>query len=108
MAVKRFEIYWVSLDPTVGVEMQKTRPGVVVSPNEMNDSLGTVLIAPVTSRSRALPTRVGFKSKSGAENYMALDQIRAVDKSRLTKKISSLDEKTARETCEKLQELFAY
>lgn len=108
MAVKRFEIYWVALDPTVGVEMQKTRPGVVISPNEMNDALGAVLIVPVTSRPRALPTRVAFKSKSGAENYMALDQIRAVDKSRLTKKISSLDEKAAREACEKLQELFAY
>lgn len=108
MAVKRFEIYWVALDPTVGVEMQKTRPGVVISPDEINDSLGTVLIAPVTSRARALPTRVAFKSKAGAENYMALDQIRAVDKSRLTKKISALNEKAAREACERLQELFAY
>lgn len=67
MVVKRFEIYWVALDPTVGVEMQKTRPGVVISPDEMNDSLGTVLIAPVTSRPRALPTRIAFKSKAGAE-----------------------------------------
>jgi mRNA interferase MazF len=67
-----------------------------------------VLIAPVTSRPRALPTRIAFKSKAGAKNYMALDQIRAVDKSRLTKKISALDEKAAQEACERLQELFAY
>lgn len=108
MAVKRFEIYWATLDPAVGVEMQKTRPEVVVSPNEMNAAPGAVLIAPVTSRPRALPTRIAFKSKSGADNYLALDRIRAVDKSRLTKKISSLDEKTAREACQKLEELFAY
>jgi len=107
MVIKRFDVYWVNLNPTVGREMQKTRPAVVVSPNEVNDALGTILVAPVTSSRKNFPTRIAFKLK-GNENYIALDQIRAVDKSRLTKKIAALDDATAILLCEKLQELFAY
>ncbi len=105
--IKRFEIYWVNLDPTVGREIKKTRPAVVISPDEVNSSLGTVLVAPVTSGERSFPTRIAFELK-GKENYIALDQIRAVDKSRLSKKIISLDRRTARILCERLQDLFAY
>ncbi|HRH43298.1 MAG TPA: type II toxin-antitoxin system PemK/MazF family toxin [Pyrinomonadaceae bacterium] len=107
MVIKRFEIYWVSLNPTVGREMQKTRPAVVISPDEMNGALGTVIVAPITSNRRNFPTRVAFDN-SGKENYLALDHLRAVDKSRLVKKISELSDETAQELCNRLQELFAY
>ena len=107
MVIKRFEIYWVNLDPTVGREMQKTRPAVVISPNEVNNSLGTILVAPVTSNRRNFPTRIAFELNEN-ENYIALDQIRAVDKIRLSKKISTLNRETAQTVCEKLQELFAF
>ncbi|MEJ7698438.1 MAG: type II toxin-antitoxin system PemK/MazF family toxin [Pyrinomonadaceae bacterium] len=63
MVIKRFEIYWVNLDPTVGREMRKTRPAVVISPNEVNHALGTILVAPVTSNRRNFPTRISFKTQ---------------------------------------------
>lgn len=107
MVIKRFEIYWVNLDPTVGREIKKTRPAVVISPNEVNNALGTILVAPVTSSRRNFPTRIAFELNTN-ENYVALDQIRAVDKIRLNKKISTLNRETAQAVCEKLQELFAY
>lgn len=107
MVIKRFEIYWVNLDPTVGREIKKTRPAVVISPNEINNALGTILVAPVTSNKRNFPTRIAFEL-NGNENYIALDQIRAVDKIRLNKKISLLNRETAQAICERLQELFAY
>lgn len=107
MVIKRFEIYRVSLDPTVGREIRKTHPAVVVSPNEVNNSLGTILIAPITSNRRNFPTRIAFEL-NGNENYIALDQIRTVDKTRLNKKISTLNRETAQTLCERLQELFAF
>ena len=107
MVIKRFEIYWVNLDPTVGREIKKTRPALVISPNEVNNTLGTILVAPITSNRRNFPTRIAF-NLSGNENYIALDQIRAVDKTRLSKKISVLNRETAQTVCEKLQELFAF
>lgn len=97
----------MNLDPTVGREMQKTRPAVVISPNEINKMMGTVIVAPVTSNKRNFPTRIAFNN-AGKENYLALDHIRAVDKSRLVKKISELNNNAAQELCERLQELFAY
>ncbi len=107
MIIKRFEIYWVSLDPTVGREIRKTRPAIVVSPNEVNDALGTVLVIPLTSNKKKFPTRIAFEHL-GRENYLALDHLHAVDKSRLVKKISILDDITARKLCDRLQEIFAY
>lgn len=107
MVIKRFEIYWVNLDPTVGREIKKTPLAAVISPDEVNRALGTVLVAPVTSSRREFPTRIAFELK-GNENYLALDQIRAVDKSRLTKKIGVLDDETAQTLCERLQEMFAF
>lgn len=107
MVIKRFEIYWVNLDPTIGREIKKTRPAAVISPDEVNSALGTVLVAPVTSNRRNFPTRIAFELNDN-ENYLALDQIRAVDKSRLSRKITDLDEATARTLCDRLQELFAY
>ncbi len=107
MVIKRFEIYWVNLDPTVGREIRKTRPALVISPNEVNNALGTILVAPLTSNKRNFPTRIAFKLNEN-ENYIALDQIRAIDKTRLSKKISVLNRQTAQTVCEKLQELFAF
>ena len=106
MVIKRFEIYWVNLDSTIRREMQKTRPAVVVSPDEVNDALGTILVAPITSSRRNFPTRIAFDLNEN-ENYIALDRIRAVDKTRLNKKISLLNREEAQRVCEKLQELFA-
>jgi mRNA interferase MazF len=107
MVIKRFEIYWVNLDSTVGREMQKTRPAAVISPNEVNAALGTILVVPVTSSKRGFPTRIAFELNE-SENYLALDQIRAVDKNQLGKRLSVLDDESSRILCERLQELFAY
>ncbi|MFZ4661915.1 MAG: type II toxin-antitoxin system PemK/MazF family toxin [Caldilineaceae bacterium] len=96
MVAKRFEVYLVNLDPTVGAEIQKTRPCVVVSPDEMNRHIATVIIAPMTTQGKVYPTRVGcrFEGKSG---LIVLDQLRTVDRTRLVKRLGTLsaDEQTA-------------
>jgi mRNA interferase MazF len=106
MAVKRFEIYLVNLDPTIGSEIRKTRPCVVVSPDEMNQSLRTAIIAPLTTKRRDYPTRIAcrFKRKNG---QVVLDQIRTVDRMRLFRKLGRLDGKTSARVLEHLQEMFA-
>src|SRR5882724_3139951 len=90
--VNRFEVYLVNLDPTVGSEIKKTRPCLVVSPDEINHNVRTVIVAPLTTRGQAYPTRVlcRFKGKAG---QVVLDQIRAVDRSRLIKKLGRIDGK---------------
>lgn len=90
MDIKQYDIYWVTLDPTVGAEIKKTRPCIIISPNEMNQYLKTVLIAPVTSTIKNIPFRIKFLLKN-KQNMIVLDQIRAVDKVRLRKKISEID-----------------
>lgn len=104
--VVRGEIWLVALDPTLGSEIQKTRPCVVVSPPELHDHLRTVIIAPMTSKGRPAPYRVPvtFKRKQG---LILLDQIRAVDKLRLVKKEGALTETTLIRTVRTLQEVFA-
>lgn len=104
--IKRFEVYWVALDPTVGFEIQKTRLCVIITPDFMNEMLGTVIIAPLTSALRQLPFRaeIMFDGKRGE---VALDQMRSVDKSRLGKSIAMLDDKSSQEIIQKLQEMFA-
>jgi mRNA interferase MazF len=101
----RCEIYLVSLDPTQGHEIQKTRPCVIVSPDEMNHHIATVIVAPLTSKGRDYPTRIPltFQRKKG---QIVLDQIRTVDKIRLIKRMGKLDADTARRTLEVLQEMF--
>lgn len=103
--IKQFDIYLIQLDPTLGSEIKKTRPCVVISPDEMN-VLKTVLVAPMTTKGMDFPTRVKvtFKDKTG---QIVLDQIRAVDKSRLTKHLGSLTETTASKVLETLQEIFS-
>lgn len=87
---KRGEVYWVALDPVIGGEMQKTRPALIVSPDELNRYSSTVIVAPITSTLRDYPYRVACKLKN-RRCSIALDQLRAVDRSRLGKKITRLE-----------------
>lgn len=91
MVINQYNVYLVNLDPTIGSEIQKTRPCVVISPDEMNRNISTVIIAPMTTKSRSYPTRVELKFK-GKLGFVILDQIRTVDKARLVKKLGKLDE----------------
>ena len=106
MAINRFEIYWVNLDPTVGHEIQKTRPCLVVSPDEMNHHIRTVIVAPLTTQGQTYPSRVPcrFKGKAG---LVVLDQIRTVDQARLMKKLGRLNGKATAQVLDVLQEMFA-
>jgi mRNA interferase MazF len=105
MEVKQYQIVLVNLDPTLGSEIQKTRPCVIVSPNEMNDNLNTVVIAPMTSASRKYPTRVKVKHNN-QEGWVVIDQIRTIDKIRVVKKFGSLSEKEIRECKRVIRETF--
>ena len=89
MVIKQYEVYLIDLDPTKGHEIQKTRPCVIISPNEMNSTIGTVIIAPMTTKSKSYPSRIeiSFEEKMG---WIVLDQIRTIDKSRLVKKLGSI------------------
>jgi mRNA interferase MazF len=106
MVVKRFDVYLVSLDPTQGHELQKTRPGLIISPDEMNRHIGTVIIAPMTTKGRDYPTRVPvtFQKKAG---QIVLDQIHTVDKRRLIRRLGSIDQRTATKVLQVLHEMFA-
>jgi len=92
MNVQQYEVFIVNLDPTIGSEIKKTRPCVIISPDEMNKYLETVVIAPITSQSKNYPTRIKI-GLEGNENWVVMDQIRTIDKSRLTKRITLLDKK---------------
>lgn len=89
--VTQYNVYLVNLDPTIGSEIKKTRPCVVISPDEMNRHLATVIVAPLTTKSHDYPSRIGvrFQKKRG---WIVLDQIRTVDKRRLVKKLGAIDE----------------
>lgn len=106
MVAKRFEVFLVNLDPTVGSEIQKTRPWLVISPDEMNDHISTVIVAPMTTKGREYPTRIScrFQDKDG---QIVLDQIRTVDKSRLVKKIGKVSPITQKAVITALMEMFA-
>lgn len=104
--VKRGEIWLVNLDPTAGSEIRKSRPCVVVSPPEMHDHLRTVIVAPMTSKSRPAPFRVPV-SHAGQKGLILLDQLRAVDKIRLAKRLGAVSAKTLLGTLGILQEVFA-
>ncbi len=106
LVVSRFEVHLVTLDPTVGRELRKTRPGLVISPDEMNHTIDTVIIAPMTTKGRAYPTRVPvtFQGKKG---YIVLDQIRTVDKKRLVRRLGKINSSTAQKVLAILAETFA-
>ena len=104
--VNRFEVWLVDLNPTKGSEINKTRPCIVISPDEMS-GLSTVLMAPMTTKGFAFPCRVTCRFK-GREGLVLLDQIRAIDKTRLVKMLGRVSRKTQLELCACLQEMFEY
>lgn len=106
VVAKRFDVYLVNLEPTVGTEIRKTRPCLVVSPNEMNRHLQTVIVAPITTRKRTSPSRIPcrFQGKSG---QVVLDQIRTIDRSRLVKRLGRISKTTGDTVLEVLCEMFA-
>lgn len=106
MEVKRFQVYWANLDPTIGHEIKKTRPVVVVSPDELNRHLATVIVAPLTSTIRPYPFRPGV-TVNNVQGQIALDQMRAIDKARLAKFVRILDETEQKEVLRLLAEMFA-
>ena len=106
MVVNRFEIYLVRLDPTQGTEIKKTRPCLVVSPDELNHAMRTVIVAPMTTKgfSNAFRIAYRFKRKAGC---IVLDQLRVVDQMRFIRKMGRLDVNTSAQVLEVLQEMFA-
>lgn len=103
--VNQYDIVLVNLDPTIGSEMKKTRPCVVLSPNEMNKYLQTIVVAPMTSSSKPYPTRVEVKQKA-TKGWIAIDQIRTVDRKRIVKQFEPLSDKEIAEVKSVIQETF--
>ncbi|MEP6957489.1 MAG: type II toxin-antitoxin system PemK/MazF family toxin [Nitrospirota bacterium] len=106
VVVSRFDVFLVRLDPTEGREIRKTRPCLIISPDEMNHHIDTVIVAPMTTKGRPYPTRVPARFK-GKPGQIVLDQIRTVDKARLAKRIGKIDEATKAHVLALLAELFA-
>jgi len=106
LVVNRFDVYLVNLDPTIGTEIQQTRPCVAISPDEMNRALGTVIVAPMTTKGRPLPSRVAvtFQRKSG---LIVLDQLRTVDRGRLVRRLGAVGTPALERVLEVLTEMFA-
>jgi mRNA interferase MazF len=106
MEINRFEVFLINLDPTIGHEIKKTRPCLIVSPNEINHNISTVIVAPMTTKGKKYPTRIAcsFQGKNG---QIILDQIRTVDKRRLVKKMGVISKNAQTKTINLLQELFA-
>ncbi|MCK9363592.1 MAG: type II toxin-antitoxin system PemK/MazF family toxin [Syntrophales bacterium] len=107
MVVNRFDVFLINLDPTVGSEIQKTRPCVIISPDEMNRHIQTVIVAPMTTAGKEYPTRIAcvFESRKG---HIVLDQLRTIDKRRLIKRLGSLDSEIHFKVISVLQRLFAF
>jgi mRNA interferase MazF len=104
---RRFEVWLVCLDPTRGREIRKTRPCVVVSPDELNSNIQMVIVAPMTTASRGYPTRVQVRFE-GRKGEIVLDQIRTVDRTRLLRRLGALPSATSRQVCAVLVETFAW
>jgi mRNA interferase MazF len=102
--MRQYDIYWVNLEPTVGHEIKKVRPAAILSPDEINRYLKTVIIAPLTTKFRALPTRVAV-SAAGKNGWVMLDQIRTVDKQRLAARVGGLNDDNIREVKRVIQQL---
>ncbi|MDZ8110618.1 MAG: type II toxin-antitoxin system PemK/MazF family toxin [Nostoc sp. DedQUE12a] len=106
VVVKRFDVFLVNLDPTVGSEIQKTRPCVVISPDEMNRHIATVIVAPLTTKGQAYPTRIACEFQ-GKDGQIVLDQIRTVDKARLVKLLGQVSDQEQKLVIDTLAEMFA-
>lgn len=105
--VKRGEVYLINLDPTIGSEVQKTRPCVIVSPDEMNQYIRTVIIAPMTTKIRSYKSRVEIKFDD-KQGQVMLDQLRTIDKQRLLRKLGGLSKTELKQVLSLLQEMFTY
>ena len=105
MVIHRFEVHLINLDPTIGSEIKKTRPCLVVSPDEMNHHIRTVIVAPMTTKGQPYPTRVPcrFKGKAG---QIVLDQVRTVDRGRLVRRLGRIDGRTGAAVLAVLREMF--
>ena len=106
VVVNRFDVFLVSLDPTVGHEIKKTRPCLIISPDEMNHNISTVIVAPMTTKGKGYPTRIpcSFQGKRG---QIVLDQIRTIDKDRLVKRLGTISRSAQKKVLDILQEMFA-
>ena len=100
----QYNVYLINLDPTIGYEIKKKRPCLIISPDEMNDNLQTVIVAPMTTKSHDYPSRikVDFQNKTG---WIVLDQMRTIDKSRLTRKLGEVDKKTVQKVKSVIKEM---
>ena len=106
MEINRFDVVLVSLDPTVGREIKKTRPCLVISPNEMNHNISTVIVAPMTSTGRDYPTRISCVFK-GTKGRIVLDQIRTVDRKRIIKSLGVISKKSQGNVMNVLGDMFS-
>lgn len=104
MVINQYDVLLINLDPTIGHEIKKVRPCLVISPNEMNESIQTVIIAPMTTKSHKYPTRiqVDFENKEG---WIVIDQIRTVDRKRLIKRLGKIKKKEIEEVKNALKEM---
>jgi mRNA interferase MazF len=106
VVVKRFDVFLVNLDPTVGSEIKKTRPCLVISPDEMNRHIATIIVAPMTTKGRPYPTRVACRFQ-GKDGQVILDQIRTIDKARLVRKLGRISRSPQLGVLAVLSEMFA-
>ena len=106
MVIRRFDVYLINLDPTVGSEIHKTRPCLVISPDEMNRFIRSLIVAPMTTKGTSYPTRVACKFQ-GKRGQVVLDQIRTIDKTRLVKRLGRIDKQIQTEVLSVLAEMFA-
>jgi len=104
MVIRQYEVYLISLDSTIGHEIKKARPCVIISPNEMNKNISTVIIAPLTTQSHFYPTRIPLKF-TGKEAWIVLDQLRTVDRKRLIRKLGEIDQKTSNQVKSIIKEM---
>ena len=104
MEIKQYEIYLINLDPTVGHEIKKTRPCIIISPDEMNKNIQTVIIAPLTSKSHDYPTRLKIRVQR-KKGWIVLDQIRTIDKTRLIKRLGDADIDTVKKIKQTIREM---
>lgn len=106
VVVQRFDVYLINLDPTVGSEIQKTRPCLVISPDEMNRAIATIIVAPMTTKGRPYPSRVACHFQ-GVDGQIVLDQMRTVDKTRLIRKLGTISPETQTAVFVVLAKMFA-
>lgn len=104
LVVKQYEVWLINLDPTIGHEIKKTRPCVIISPNEMNHAIKTVIIAPMTTKSHHYPTRIPLRF-DGKQGFIVLDQIRSIDRVRLVKNIGKISTNTIKHVKDVIQEM---